>query len=244
LSNAVYHKGYDLGNPIEVQIFMDCITVLSYPGAVPPVGQQILKNQKIVARNYRNRRIGDFLKELDLTEGRGTGFPKMFRKMENNGSPLPIIETDEESSYFMVTLPINPEYVEATDDKDSDKTGDIVNNRVNNFIFKSLNDLVAFSNGVNNAVSNGVNNAAKQIIIEEIHDKVKDILKTLIVPQKRSDLFKSIALSNQSKNRAKYLDRLIDLGWIAKEFPDEINNPTQRYFTTESGKRILSLINV
>jgi ATP-dependent DNA helicase RecG len=61
LSNTIYYKGYDLGNPIEFQIFMDCITVLSYPGPLPPVGQQILKHQKIVARNYRNRRIGDFL---------------------------------------------------------------------------------------------------------------------------------------------------------------------------------------
>jgi len=28
-------------------------------------------------RRYRNRRIGEFLKELSLTEGRGTGVPKM-----------------------------------------------------------------------------------------------------------------------------------------------------------------------
>ena len=127
LSNAVYHKGYDLGCPIEVQIFPDKITVLSYPGPVPPVGQQILKHQKIVARNYRNRRIGDFLKELDLTEGRGTGFPKMLRKMENNGSPLPIIETDEESTYFMVTLAINPKYVEAINGTDNNTGGNQIN---------------------------------------------------------------------------------------------------------------------
>jgi len=49
---------------------------------------------------------------LDLTEGRGTGFPKMNKKMENNGSPQPIIETDELGVYFMVTLPINQKYVE------------------------------------------------------------------------------------------------------------------------------------
>ncbi|MDR2627971.1 MAG: putative DNA binding domain-containing protein, partial [Dysgonamonadaceae bacterium] len=58
LSNAVYHKGYNLGKPIEVQIFPDMITVLSYPGPVPPVDTQILHHQKIVARDYRNRRIG------------------------------------------------------------------------------------------------------------------------------------------------------------------------------------------
>ncbi|MDR2927463.1 MAG: hypothetical protein LBV41_04590 [Cytophagaceae bacterium] len=82
----------------------------------------------------------------------------------------------------------------------------------------------------------------QQIITAEIHDK--EILKTLIISQKRSDLFKSIALSNQSKNRSKYLDTLINIGCIAKEFPEEVNRPTQRYFTTESGKRILALISV
>lgn len=29
-------------------------------------------------RRYRNRRIGEFLKELDLTQGRATGIPKSF----------------------------------------------------------------------------------------------------------------------------------------------------------------------
>jgi hypothetical protein len=162
----------------------------------------------------------------------------MNRKMENNGSPQPIIETDELGVYFIVMLPINQKYVEAIGEND------IVSNEVNNLIFNSLDDIIAFGNGVSNTVSNGVSNTAKEIIREEIHDKVKDILEILLAPTKRSDLFKSIALSNQSKNRTKYLDTLINVGWITKEFPDEINNPAQRYFTTESGKRILALINM
>ncbi len=83
LSNAVYHKSYELGKPVDVQVWPDKIEVLSYPGPVPPVDAQILHQQRrIVARDYRNRRIGDFLKELELTEGRGTGFPTIYRAME------------------------------------------------------------------------------------------------------------------------------------------------------------------
>jgi predicted HTH transcriptional regulator len=52
--------------------------------------------------------VGDNFTELDLTEGRGTGFPKLYKKMKDNGSSQPIIETDEENNYFMVTLPIHP----------------------------------------------------------------------------------------------------------------------------------------
>jgi ATP-dependent DNA helicase RecG len=105
LANAVYHKSYELGKPIEVQLWDDKIEILSFPGPVPPVDAQILKqNQRIIARDYRNRRIGDFLKELRLTEGRGTGFPVIYRTLESNDSPKPIFETDEQSTYFLTTI--------------------------------------------------------------------------------------------------------------------------------------------
>jgi ATP-dependent DNA helicase RecG len=110
LSNAVYHKSYEIGNPIEVQVWPDKIEILSFPGPIPPVDVQILNHQRrIVARDYRNRRIGDFLKELDLTEGRGTGFPTIYRTMNKNGSPDPIFETDDQSPYFLTVLPVREE---------------------------------------------------------------------------------------------------------------------------------------
>ena len=31
---------------------------------------------RFLSRRYRNRRGGEFLKELEMTEGRGTGIPK------------------------------------------------------------------------------------------------------------------------------------------------------------------------
>lgn len=69
LANAIYHRGYDNDNPIEVNVFPDRIEVLSFPGPLPPMTKKSLKQRRIIARDYRNRRIGDFLKELKLTEG-------------------------------------------------------------------------------------------------------------------------------------------------------------------------------
>jgi ATP-dependent DNA helicase RecG len=63
-------------------------------------------------RRYRNRRIGDFLKELDMTEGRGTGIPIIRKEMAKNGSPEPRFETDEHHSYFITTLPIHSAFLE------------------------------------------------------------------------------------------------------------------------------------
>ena len=43
--------------------------------AVYPITNTDLQQRRVVSRAYRNRRIGDFLKEIDLTEGKSTGFP-------------------------------------------------------------------------------------------------------------------------------------------------------------------------
>lgn len=110
LANAIYHRDYNKREPIEVRIRPNCIEIQSFPGPLPPITMEDLnKGKPLRVREYRNRRIGDFLKELHLTEGRCTGIPKIRRVMRTNGSPEALFETNEESTYFLVTLPIHPE---------------------------------------------------------------------------------------------------------------------------------------
>ncbi len=117
LANAVYHKNYAQREPIEIRIKADRIEILSFPGPMPPVNIDELNHGTVKVRTYRNRRIGDFLKELHMTEGRCTGLPKIFHAMKQNGSPLPIFETDEEGCYFLTTIPIHPEATRYTKTK-------------------------------------------------------------------------------------------------------------------------------
>ena len=56
---------------------------------------------------YRNRRIGEFLKELDLAEGRNSGIGKIVRAMRENGSPDPEFYNPETRSFMTVILPIH-----------------------------------------------------------------------------------------------------------------------------------------
>lgn len=114
LANAVYHRGYDMREPIEVQVTPGEMTITSYPGPDRSVRIDDLNAGGVVARRYRNRRIGEFLKELRLTEGRGTGVPTIFKAMQENGSPPPRFDTDEERSYFTTTLPVHPAFVSGT----------------------------------------------------------------------------------------------------------------------------------
>ena len=66
---------------------------------------------RFISRRYRNRRIGEFLKELDMTEGRGTGIPKILQAIEKNDSPKPIFHTDEDRSYFVVELLLHQAFI-------------------------------------------------------------------------------------------------------------------------------------
>ena len=85
------------------------------------IRDQDIHKLKFLARRYRNRRIGEFLKELDMTEGRGTGIPKMLKAIEQNQSPLPVFHTDEDRSYFTVEFGIHPAFTPTTTEKVSGK---------------------------------------------------------------------------------------------------------------------------
>ncbi|MBP3478698.1 MAG: AAA family ATPase, partial [Oscillospiraceae bacterium] len=115
LSNAIYHKSYQVGEPITVTVTPDRMEITSLPGPDRTISDEDIQNRRMISRRYRNRRIGDFLKELKLVEGRNTGIPTILRAMETNGSQPPVFETDAERTYFTVILPVHDSFLRATD---------------------------------------------------------------------------------------------------------------------------------
>ena len=112
LSNAVYHRSYQIGEPVTVMVTPEKMEITSLPGPDRTITDEDIKNRKMISRRYRNRRIGDFLKELKLVEGRNTGIPTILRAMEINGSELPEFLTDEERSYLTVVLPVHKNFLQ------------------------------------------------------------------------------------------------------------------------------------
>ena len=113
LVNALYHRGYQESDvePTKVYLYPDRIEIVSYPGPVAGIELRDLEpNANVPLVPPRNRRIGDFLRELRLAEQRLTGLPRIFQAMEDNGSPVPRFEFDEGRTYFRATLPAHPEY--------------------------------------------------------------------------------------------------------------------------------------
>ncbi|HBZ53081.1 MAG TPA: AAA family ATPase [Eubacterium sp.] len=115
LSNAIYHRSYQIHEPITVMVTPDKMEITSHPGPDWSITDENLEKRVLISRRYRNRRIGDFLKELDIVEGRNTGVPTIIEAMLNNGSDLPVFETDAERTYFVTVLPIHPVFTKKED---------------------------------------------------------------------------------------------------------------------------------
>lgn len=102
--NAFYHRNYAQNTPIEVRIDEEKIVVVSYPGPDKFIAKEEIDKGEVIARIYRNRRIGECLKELSLANGKATGLPKIIKAMKDNNSPEPVFETDDSRAYFTVKL--------------------------------------------------------------------------------------------------------------------------------------------
>jgi ATP-dependent DNA helicase RecG len=111
----------------------------------------------VFTRRYRNPRLGDFLKELGLTEGRGTGLPTIHDELSRNGSPDAIIDADEEHTYFMITIPCHPDFV----------ANELRTNMEVNLIHGRRSKRHGIENGIENGakiddgIENGIENGAK-----------------------------------------------------------------------------------
>lgn len=106
--NSMYHRDYQEQQEVEITVEPDGISILSLSGPDRSISDKALKEcRQLRARRYRNNRLGDFLKELELTEGRSTGIPTIQDELQKNGSPRASIETDEDRSYFLMFIPVH-----------------------------------------------------------------------------------------------------------------------------------------
>ena len=72
---------------LRMSISHDRMVINTFSGPDRSIRNQEIHKLKILARRYRNRRIGEFLKELDMTERQGTGITNILKSVEQNKSP-------------------------------------------------------------------------------------------------------------------------------------------------------------
>lgn len=110
LVNAVLHKNYKEDVPVEIRIYLDQIQIINFPGPDHYIDMEKFAAGKVRARRYRNPKIGEFFKEIDLSEKKSTGISKILRELKRNGSPMPEFETDADRTYMITTIRIHEKF--------------------------------------------------------------------------------------------------------------------------------------
>ena len=223
LVNAIYHRSYEEREPVEVRITREELLVLSYPGADRSIRMDDFKKGQAVSRRYRNRRIGEFLKELDLTEARSTGVPKIFRVMQQNGSPEPIFESDEDRTWFRVRLPVPERALLAAIEQDTD------------------HDTVQDKSLINNKKGQDTpQDTIHETIHETIHvtEHVERLISILTGEMNRPQLQDILGISNRSHFVQAFLGPALKAGLIEMTLPDKPTSRHQRYRRTADGEAL------
>ena len=236
IANAIYHRDYQQREPVEVRIYPHSIVILNYGGPDRSIRMEAFQTGNIRPRRYRNRRLGDFLKELKLTEGKATGIPTIRKELRTNGSPEPHFDTDEDRTFFQVELFIHPAFI-AAKDQVSDQVKDQVSDQV-----KGQRQSTSLYEAIANTP--GVDDKAYYLgLTGDTLPRLLQILEFAVVPVRKKEIFEqALGMATHNSNIKRYLDPLIDKGLIALTDPDKPTSRNQRYFTTEKGKHLLQVV--
>lgn len=223
--NSLYHRDYQEREPVEITIEPNRISILNHGGPDRSIPIDVVRNaQTLRCRKYRNRRLGEFLKELELTEGRATGIPTIQRKLKANGSPSAVIDTDENRAYFLIDIPCHP---------------DCLND-----------DLSQVVSQVEIADNENIDQKLYQVVYQVVYQvayQVKDVdfemlykaFLMMLNPVSKTDLMKNLEVSNRSRFKRKCLDILVQSGLATLTIPDKPNSRFQKYTLTEKGRNII-----
>ncbi|MDE6408881.1 MAG: putative DNA binding domain-containing protein [Muribaculaceae bacterium] len=253
--NALYHRDYMEREPVEITIEPTHVDILSYAGPDRSISAEAIKEaKKLKARRYRNRRLGDFLKELGLTEGRATGIPTIQKHLKLNGNAPATIETDDDRTYFLMTIPcredmIGHNEIDASDQEDNSTNLKRLRTQLTNVL--ANNDLqVYISDNVDinllvNKLANLISKAYLQVWEKAETDQslmMADVVKMFLSLKTKS--LTSSELLNQSnidslyKLRRHILEPAISAGYIEMSNPEKPTSSKQRYLLTEVGRSL------
>ena len=215
--NALYHRDYMQREPVEITVEPDKISILSYSGPDRSISMEDINEAKALrSRRYRNRRLGDFLKELNLTEGRATGIPTIQKKLRENGSPKAMIKTDEARTFFLIIIPCRKDFVQV-DEKVQNTDIELVMRKMSKLCPSYVQDMTQTE--VEN-MAKCLLRAIKEISAQNMLDGIEDI--------------------SYKHLRRKYLDKLLNMGAVVMTIPEKPTSSKQKYRLSELGKELIN----
>lgn len=200
--NALVHRSLNIKAPIRIFIFDNRVEIHS-PGSLPNgLTVEDMKNGTSMPRNMFLFTNANYL--LPYT-GAGSGIRRALEY-----SPYAIFsngisdssEITNAANEFVITIPRIGNQAQSE--------SNLVTNKSNQADIES-------------------NQPKPNLVTRKLTKKEEDIRNFCSVPRTAQEIMDRIGISNQSKNRQKYITSLIEIGVLERTVPEKPNDPNQKY---------------
>ena len=199
-SNALLHRSYSWEAPIRLFVFDNRVEIHS-PGALP--GGLQVEDVLTGTSLPRNKTLFTHGAYLLPYSGVGSGFLRV-RELDDKVE----VVNDTKKKEVIVTFW-------------RDSVSDSV--RITEQSNGAGRKVTESGNGVTEQ-SNGAQSAKKKLT-----GKVQDIVNYCTVPRTAAEILSRMGLTNQTKNRKKYINPFVEEGLLKLTIPDKLNDPNQKY---------------
>ncbi len=204
--NALVHRSLNATAPIRIFIFDDRVEMHS-PGTLP----NGLSVDDIVVGTSMPRNMFLFTNAIHLLPYTGAG-SGMLRALSENMN-VSFINNDR-TNEFVITI--------------NRPVGNQVNEKSNQASNES-NQVMTANECKSNQADKESNQPRVNLVTRKLTKKEEDIRNFCSVPRTAQDIMDRLNISNQSKNRQKYITSLIELGVLERSIPEKPNDPNQKY---------------
>lgn len=213
--NALVHRSLNIKAPIRIFIFDDRVEIHS-PGSLPNgLTVEDVKNGTSMPRNLFLFTNANYL--LPYT-GAGSGVRRALEydpdAVFSNG--VSDKEITHAANEFVITIPRKSnQAAEESNQAQLDSNQEYENS--NGDMLKS-NQAQLESNQVNG-----------NLVTRKLTKKEEDIRNFCSVPRTAQEIMDRLGISNQTKNRQKYITTLLEIGVLERTIPEKPNDPNQKY---------------
>lgn len=203
--NALVHRSLNIKSPIRIFIFDNRVEIHS-PGTLPNgLSIEDIKNGTSMPRNTFLFTNANYL--LPYT-GAGSGVRRALEYNPNavffNG--VEDKEITHAANEFVITIPRN-----------------------SNQVPQKSNQVIDTNNERSNQVNEKSNQLRTNLVTRKLTKKEEDIRNFCSVPRTAQEIMDRLKITNQSKNRQKYITSLIEIGVLERTIPEKPNDPNQKY---------------
>lgn len=221
--NALVHRSLNWKAPIRIFIFDDRVEIHS-PGTLPNglLVEDIMNGTSLPRNNFL---FSNAIYLLPYT-GAGSGI----RRALDAGVKVEF-SNDERTHDFLITIRRDVNSATPIADLDTFEVGKVTNSQdeVTNKGEKVTNTPNEVTNKDEKATNNTDEVTNKYGKRRKLTNKETDIVNFCSIPRSAKEVLDRLGLSNQTKNRKKYILALIEAGYLEMTIPENPNAKGQKY---------------